>query len=179
MSKTYTYGDRLTLAGYTWEVRDARDTETGYGEPLANLRPIDPATGDTLTTVRIGRADRDNVYIHITASHSGELKVNPSMHGYATTLTARQRELLLTELAGIRFNLPPLTAQERVERLTREIASRATREASHVMQYRPRMALRDALDGIPAGDREHHRTTVLEGACAAFRERLASELANL
>ncbi len=111
-----TFGDRLTAAGLTWEVSDARSHEPGptLGEPRADLCPIDPDSGERISNVRIGRAERPYVRVNIRAGRSGDLELYPSS-GYGTPLTDRQRAIILADLAGYRFELPPLSVPEIIE----------------------------------------------------------------
>ena len=175
-----TFGDRLTAAGLTWEVSDARSHEPGptLGEPRADLCPINPDSGERISNVRIGRAERPYVRVNIRAGRSGDLELYPSS-GYGTPLTDRQREIILADLAGYRFELPPLTVPEIIERITHDISTRSAHKASEALHYSTRTALRDALAALPAGESSAYRAAVIDAACAAFRERMARDVGQM
>lgn len=180
-SAPLTFGDRLTAADLTWEVVDARSHEPGpsiFGEPRAALCPIDPDSGERLSHVRIGRTERPYVRVNIRAGRDGELELWPDS-GLGTTLTDRQREILRSSLAGYRFELPPLTIQETIDRLAHDISTRAAHKASEALAYTTRTALRDALATLPANESSAYRASVIEAACTAFRERMTRDVGQI
>lgn len=176
---TVSYGAHIRAAGILWEVCDVRSIEapTASRETRGRLRPIDTETGERLTIVRIGRAEREMVHVDLTVYAGGEISAFPAARNYSAPLTDRQRQLILDDLAGVEFYLPPLNVDERLERFISSIATDATHAAANTITYARRRALSEHFAEIqtrPEADR--HRAAILDQACAEFRARLQALL---
>lgn len=173
-----TYGDTFTAAGLTWSVDDARtlDQDGAGTEHRATLHPIDPATGERLTTARIGRADRDYVYVNLDARPDGTTRAYPSNHGHNSALTDNQRQLILTDLAARRFALPPITPELRLSMFEHEVTYRAARAASSTLAHSTLTALRTHYRALSVATRDDHARTLVEAAVIAYREQITQEL---
>ncbi|KAA9105937.1 hypothetical protein [Microbacterium rhizomatis] len=93
----------MDAAGVSWEVCDVRsiETTTVAREIRGRLRPIDAVTGERLTSVRIGRAQREMVYVDLTVYPDGEISAYAAARTYSIPLTERQRQLILEDHASL------------------------------------------------------------------------------
>ena len=180
-SGRFTYGTRVEAAGVSWEVCDVRsiDATTVAREIRGRLRPIDAVSGERLTSVRIGRAQREMVYVDLTVYPDGEISAYAAARTYSTPLTDRQRQLSLEDLARVEFYLPPLNAQQRLDRFISTIAADAGRAGARTISSALRRTLEAHLRELPSHEEaDRHRVAILEQACADFRARLHSLLTH-
>lgn len=176
-----TYGDRVDAAGVSWEVCDVRaiETTTVGREIRGRLRPIDAATGERLTSIRIGRAQREMVYVDLTVHPDGEISAYAAARTYSAPLTERQRQLVLEDLTLLEFHLPPLNTEQRLDRFVSTIAADAGRAGTNAIVYTVRRALEAHLRELPSSaEVNRHRGAILEQACAEFRAGLHSLLTH-
>lgn len=175
------YGARVRAAGVLWEVCDVRSIEpvSLSRETRGRLRPVDEATGERLTTVRIGRAEREMVSVDLTVYPGGEISAYAAAQTYSAPLTDRQRQLILEDLARVEFHLPPLSVDERLERFVSTIAAEAGHAGANTINYARRRTLVEHLAALPTREEaDRHRAAILDRACAEFRARLQALLAH-
>ena len=173
------YGARVRAAGVLWEVCDVRSIEnpSASRETRGRLRPVDDATGERLTTVRIGRAEREMVYVDLTVYPGGAISAYAATRTYGAPLTDRQRQLILDDLVRVEFSLPPLSVDERLERFVSTIATEAGHAGASTISYARRRALGEHFAEIPTREEaDRHRAAILDQACAEFRARLQALL---
>lgn len=175
------YGTRVHAAGILWEVCDVRSIEpvSASRETRGRLRPVDDLTGERLTNVRIGRAEREMVYVDLTVYPGGEISAYAAARTYSAPLTDRQRQLILADLARVEFYLPPLNVDERLELFVSTIAAAAGHAGTNAINYARRRSLEEHLVTLPTREEaDRHRAAILNEACAEFRARLQALLAH-
>lgn len=159
MADVVTYGEQVWLAGSLWLVVDVRaiDDEATVWQRRARLQPIDPDTGDRVNRIRIGRAIRGDVSIDIDRRAStGELRTVPRIW-YGPGFTDAQTRLLISAATAIRWDLPPMTADERLAHLVKRVETTPDYAIANILGNNFTRDVRAHLRYLPESTQVRHR----------------------